>query len=136
MSLLRVVPLAALVAGCSAFEPETSLPANAQLLTAPAEFAAWHARTEACSGLRGNFGAIEWYVVPGVDAFETSEGPKVGLWSKVGDRERIVVAGNLQRNEMVIRHEILHSLLGRQGHPSEYFVTRCGLTWESWTDAG
>jgi hypothetical protein len=32
----------------------------------------------------------------------------------------------------VVRHEMLHALLGRQGHPSEYFVTRCGLTWASW----
>jgi hypothetical protein len=34
---------------------------------------------------------------------------------------------------MVIRHEMLHSLIGQSGHPAEYFVERCGLTWETWS---
>lgn len=32
----------------------------------------------------------------------------------------------------VVRHEMLHALLDRGDHPPEYFVSRCGLTWESW----
>jgi hypothetical protein len=74
-------------------------------------------------------------VVPGVETFETDAGPKVGMWVKEGGREIIVIAGNYQNHEMVVRHEMLHSLLRGHGHPTDYFVERCHLTWESWSDS-
>ena len=48
------------------------------------------------------------------------------------DGARIVLAGNYETSEMAVRHEMLHHLLDRTGHPPEYFVTRCHLTWDSW----
>jgi len=47
-----------------------------------------------------------------------------------------VIAGNYAEHEMVVRHEMLHALLQREGHPTDYFVNRCHLTWESWSAAG
>jgi hypothetical protein len=35
-------------------------------------------------------------------------------------------------DEMVVRHEMLHDLLGRPGHPDPPFGVGCPLTWESW----
>lgn len=124
----------AAISACGLVEPDASLPANASRIAPPAEFSAWYTRTETCAQLPGNFERIDWYVVPGVETFETEDGPKVGLWSRYEGRDRIVVAGNYLRHEMVIRHEILHQLLGRQGHPSEYFSERCRLTWTSWAE--
>jgi hypothetical protein len=104
-------------------------------MAAPAEYATWYARTETCAELRGALEGIEWYVVPDVATFETSIGEKVGLWERVGNVSRITIAGDYVGNEMVVRHEMLHDILERTGHPPEYFVTRCHLTWDSW-DAG
>lgn len=35
-------------------------------------------------------------------------------------------------NEMVVRHEMLHDLIGRPGHPDPPFGSPCPLTWATW----
>ena len=80
--------------GCSAFSPtEPELPAGAVPLAAQPAFAAWFERTEACSGLGGQFKEIQWFVVPNAETFQTSAGPKVGMWEKAGNVARIIIAG-------------------------------------------
>jgi hypothetical protein len=132
---LRFASLALLVAaGCSSFAPtEERLPPGAVPMAAPAQYEAWFTSTERCAGLQGRFNRIQWYVVPGVETFPTEAGPKVGMWEKSGGQARIIIAGRYQGHEMVVRHEMLHHLLDREGHPTEFFVERCQLTWESWT---
>jgi hypothetical protein len=124
----------ALLSACSslAAPSEISLPTGAVEIAAPAAYREWHQKTERCSGLTEDFSAVKFYVVPGVETFPTGEGQRVGQWIQDGDVNRIIVAGNYQNHEMVISHELLHSLLGREGHPAEYFVQRCKLTWDSW----
>jgi hypothetical protein len=122
----------ALLAACEVLAPAGPLPPDAQLMSAPPEYLEWWHKTEACSGRQGDPSAIEWYVVPDKAVFETSDGEKVGLWSRSSDGTRIVLAGLYAHNELVVRHEMLHALLNHEGHPSEYFVTRCQLTWDSW----
>ena len=130
--------LPVLLAACSSITGPraTALPQGAVPIVAPAVYRDWAARTEACSGLRANFSTVQWYVVPGVDTFPTEGGEKVGMWVSTGETDRIVIAGNYQNHEMVVSHELLHHLLKHEGHPSEYFVARCHLTWESWRAAG
>jgi hypothetical protein len=129
--------LAGLVAGCSSLSPsEPSLPAGSVALSVPPVYREWHQLTQQCSGLSEDFSAIQFYVVPGVDTFPTEAGPKVGLWQREAGVNRIVIAGNYAEHEMVVRHEMLHALLQREGHPANYFVDRCHLTWDSWSAAG
>jgi hypothetical protein len=130
--------LSALLSSCSSITGPhaTGLPVGAVPIVAPAIYREWSARTEACSGLQADFSTVQWYVVPGVDTFSTNEGEKVGMWVSEGGTDRIVIAGNYQNHEMVVSHELLHHLLKHEGHPSEYFVIRCHLTWESWRAAG
>jgi hypothetical protein len=109
-----------------------TLPEGAVRMAAPPEYPLWFARTERCSGLQARFDEIQWYVVPGVGTFATQAGPKVGMWEKSSGAAIVVIAGRFRDHEMVVRHEMLHHLLDREGHPSEYFVDRCHLTWESW----
>ena len=54
------------------------------------------------------------------------------MWEKAGSVTRIIIAGHYTDHEMVVRHEMLHHLLDREGHPAEFFVNRCQLTWDSW----
>jgi hypothetical protein len=130
----RLASLALITLGCS---PATtlspnSLPDGAVLVVAPTEYRAWWARTETCSGITGDFDRVAWYTVPGVGTMETDIGEKVGIWGSQGGQSTITIAGDYLEHELVVRHEMLHELLGREGHPDEYFVARCGLTWESW----
>jgi hypothetical protein len=98
----------------------------------PPEFELWWEKTEACSGLQGDYTRISWYVVPAAASFQTDVGEVVGLWTRSSDGSEITLAGNYMDSELVVRHEMLHDLLGRQGHPPYYFVELCGLTWASW----
>jgi len=124
--------LLATLAACEVLGPAEPLPAESARMLAPMEYQQWWARTEACSGLTGDFDRIDWFVVKGAETFQTADGPKVGLWSHSDKGVRIIVAEAYAENELVVRHEMLHALLDREGHPAEYFEHRCGLTWESW----
>jgi len=124
------------VAGCDAFGPESPLPPGAQPLDLStgqlsADYQAWWSKTEACAGIQGRFAEVQWFVVPGVETFPTDMGEKVGLWTRGRSGVRIVIAGLYVDNELVVSHEILHDLLGREGHPDEYFKNRCHLTWDT-----
>ena len=120
------------VAGCTPTEPSSTLPEGAIEIDPPLEYAVWFERTERCASLSGRITAIQFYIIPGVDTFETDQGQKVGMWSRRGDHHTIIVAGNYRNHEMVVRHEMLHSLIGQSGHPEQYFAERCSLTWETW----
>jgi hypothetical protein len=120
------------LAGCETFGPRAALPAGVVRLAPPAEYHTWWEATEACSGESQRFERVEWYVVPGARTFSTSDGLKVGEWSHSSAGVQIVLADAYADNELVVRHEMLHALLDREGHPAEYFEGRCRLTWESW----
>ncbi|MFN0181696.1 MAG: hypothetical protein ACKVZ0_23050 [Gemmatimonadales bacterium] len=125
--------LAGLLWACGPAKSTEPLPPNAVAFEAPALFAEWWARTESCSGQRGNLSEIGWFVVPGAE-FATSRGVKVASWSHGGAGVEIVVASDFVNDEMVVRHEMLHALLDETGHPRGYFVAKCHLTWQSWGD--
>ena len=108
------------------------LPFGAVPMLAPAVFREWYARTQECSGLHGAFANLQWFVIPGVSSFRTHDGPAVGMWKKGHGVGSIFLAGNFVDRELVVRHEMLHSLIGRSGHPAELFIDRCHLTWETW----
>lgn len=120
------------LAACEMLGPPSDLPAGAQRMRAPEAYQVWWEATESCARLRGDFESVEWYVVPGASTFDTPAGPKVGLWTRSSEGIRIVVADRYAEHELVVRHEMLHALLDREGHPREYFTRRCGLTWDRW----
>lgn len=122
----------ALATSCSTVSPSDSLPVGAVPMEAPVLYQQWWEATEACAALDGSFERVEWFVVPGASSFPTEAGEKVGLWVKSGERRQIIVAEGYLEHEMVVRHEMLHDLLSREGHPEPYFAERCQLTWETW----
>jgi hypothetical protein len=128
--------LAALFIGGCSYEPTSTLPDGAVSFTAPTEYLTWWDRTSSCSGLAGSMRRIEWYVVPNAATFSTDQGEKVGIRVRTGDRIQIVLAGQYQMHEMVVRHEMLHALLNESGHPDLYFTERCHLTWATWQSDG
>ncbi len=120
-----------LILGCAALEPATSLPEGAIQMEAPMNYQLWWHKTESCAELTGRMDQVTWYVVPGVSTFQTESGEKVGFWIKSPGGTSIILAGDYRDHELVVRHEILHELLGREGHPETYFRDRCQLTWDT-----
>ncbi|HEU5169054.1 MAG TPA: hypothetical protein VFU46_00880 [Gemmatimonadales bacterium] len=113
--------------GCAA---EPSAPSTYEPVSPPATYRDWFGKTEACSGLSGDFDRIRWYVVPGSE-FACPSGACAARWI---DDHRIFVAQAYLANELVVRHEMLHDLIGHAGHPDPPFGSSgCGLTWSSWS---
>ncbi|MBX6331057.1 MAG: hypothetical protein IRY91_04335, partial [Gemmatimonadaceae bacterium] len=124
-----LLPLAALLApplqGCD--DPtftEPAFPVSAAPLTVPPSYAVWWRVTEQCAGRTGDFAAVHWYVIPGVSDFKVGGESYNGYWWLGGNR--IVLAGGSVDDGSLVRHEMLHAIIGHDGHPHAYFVTRCG----------
>jgi hypothetical protein len=115
--------------GPDGFEPGSDL--GALRFDPPPSYREMWTLAEACSGRRGAFERIRWWVVPGVETFEYSpEKPYAdGLWSSDGD---LTLAGGALSHPMVVRHEMLHALGFGDDHPSVPFADPCRATWESW----
>ena len=88
----------------------------------PASYARWWVDVEKCSGLTGEFARVTWYVVPAVASFSYRGTEANGLWWSTHD---IVVAGAVVTDSMVVRHEMLHDILGSPDHPYDYFLDKC-----------
>ena len=110
------------LSGCG-FDPQGDVPLNP-----PAVFQEWWNKTKACSGLEGNLDRISWSVIDG-PSFPCSSGQCAGHWRK---DHHIFLAGDWAMDEMVVRHEMLHDLIGMPGHPSPPFGKGCPLTWATW----
>jgi hypothetical protein len=125
--LIAILILAA--CGPDGFEPGGDL--GALRFDPPPSYRAMWARAEACSGRRGDFDRIRWWVVAGVQTFEYSpDEPYVdGLWDSDGD---ITLAGGVLSHPMVVRHEMLHALGLGVDHPAVPFRDPCRATWRSW----
>jgi len=118
-----IAPL--LLFGCG-FEPEGDVP-----MSPPELYRSWWEKTESCSGLTGDFDRVRWYVVEGY-GFDCPSGRCAGRWQADG---RIILAGDWTGHEMVVRHEMLHALIRRSGHPEHEFKSLCRLTWDTWHES-
>jgi hypothetical protein len=118
----RFFPALLLIAGCG-FDITGEQP-----MEPPPVYREWWAKTQACSGLSGDFDRIEWLVVPG-RSFECKSGQCVGHWHP---SHQVYLAEEWLDNEMVVRHEMLHDLTNGGGHPSPPFGEGCPLTWATW----
>ena len=113
--------------GCAA---DAAAPELHERYDPPAAYRQWFAATEACSELTGSFERLQFYRVPGSE-FPCPSGMCVARWT---DDHRIYVAAGFIDNEMVVRHEMLHDLIGHPGHPDPPFgASACSLTWTSWS---
>jgi predicted small lipoprotein YifL len=98
------------------------LPPGAERFAPPAVYARWWSMTEACSGHSGDLRVVRWYRVPGMGLLH--EGQEVsGFWGS--SPNRIVLADEVIDEGSVVRHEMLHALLQKTGHPRSQFLGAC-----------
>lgn len=124
-ALARLLATAGILLAASScgFDPAGDVP-----MDAPAIYQEWWAKTEACSGIHGNFDRLRWSVIDG-NSFPCSSGQCAGHWNS---DHHIFLASDWVMNEMVVRHEMLHDLIGQPGHPAPPFGEGCPLTWQTW----
>lgn len=127
--LARLAAFGALAYGCTEPIAPVPLPDGAREFTPEPVFRQWWGEMEVCSGERGSFDAVRWYVVSGEIPFAVKgvPYPVVGYWDPKNNR--IVLLEYLPNQRApVIRHEALHAIIRRTDHPALYFAERCGAT--------
>ncbi len=88
----------------------------------PPQYALWWRLTERCAFRSVDLRQISWYVVPAAD--DLGQAGIQGEYFPVS--RRIVLAGRHVEAAMLVRHEMLHAILGTSGHPAEIFQRDCG----------
>jgi len=114
-------------AGC---EVATAPPANARLLAPLPSYQAWWSEVEACSGLTGDEQRVAWYEVPADPddgGFYCADGPDHTCAGEWAEPHSIYFAGpstsfpkGYFSDEWTVKHEMLHDLVGRPGHPQVF----------------
>jgi hypothetical protein len=124
-----VLRRALLLLSLAACESPTGLPPGAERFAPPAVYRQWWTLTEACSGLRGSFDAVQWYVLPNASTLQLDDGTVVNAaWEGRGNR--IILPAELDGRYAgdLVRHEMLNALLQASTHPRGAFIGRCGGT--------
>ena len=110
---------------CSTVLTEPPLPSDSVPMSPPPQYQLWWRLTEECSGTSAELSRVSWYVVPDARFLLSADGDSVqGLYYPVS--HHIVLAGQSAQSGRLVRHEMLHALIGQAGHPTEYFQERCG----------
>ena len=98
------------------------MPRDAVPMATPPEYTLWWRLTERCAARVRDPGQISWYVMPGAE--DLGQANIQGQYFPLS--RRIVLAGHYVRNAPLVRHEMLHAIVGTTGHPAEDFQRRCG----------
>jgi hypothetical protein len=120
--LTGAVALAAGLAWSCSNLVDMPLPDGAVPMTMPPQYTLWWKLTERCALRSSDLRRVSWYVVPGAD--NLGQGEFQGMYFPVN--RRIVLAGRHVGDAPLVRHEMLHAILGTSGHPAEDFRRHCG----------
>lgn len=122
--LLFCVAAPLIVACTNIVEPP--LPADAKQFAPPAVYSTWWNMTQACSALTGSLAAVTWYQTSQV-VYDTHSGDVIaGYW--LAESNRIVLNQSVMMDGGIVRHEMLHALIRKGGHPRGQFLGNCGGT--------
>jgi hypothetical protein len=122
--MLLLVASGSITACVGLLDPK--LPSGTKSLSVPPVYKLWWSMTEQCSGLTRSMAAVDWYVVPGVSHLNDQGTAVGGYWSR-GSNE-IVLAEGESMDGTLVRHEMLHAMLGTANHLRRAFLERCGGT--------
>jgi len=102
------------------------LPADAEQYSPPAVYALWWNMTRECSGLAGSLDAVTWYRTNETLREDGTGDRIIGYWSSATNR--IVMAASAVLDGPDVRHEMLHALVRKTGHPRDQFLGACNGT--------
>jgi hypothetical protein len=114
-----------LIAACTTIV-EPALPSDAEEFSPPPVYSTWWNMTQACSALTGSLGAVTWYQTNTV-VYDTHSGDVIaGYWEPGSNR--IVLTSSVMMDGGIVRHEMLHALIRKGGHPRGQFLSNCSGT--------
>ena len=111
----------ATVCACGACDPYLLSIEGKQLSKPLAIYAEWWVATEQCSRMTGQMERITWFTA---DDISTGDVLGRGLWRPPHE---IVIARGYEEDETIVRHEMLHDLLGGDPEHSEPSWRSCNL---------
>jgi hypothetical protein len=114
------------IVACGGGSVDAPLPSDAEQFSPPAVYTTWWNMTRACSGLDGSLGAVTWYKTTAQQFDPRTGEPVVGRWTPGSNR--IVMSADAVLLGGSVRHEMLHALLNKSGHPRSEFLGDCGGT--------
>lgn len=123
--LVIAVSLASAILALTVCESSTAppLPADAEEFAPPPVYSTWWVMTQSCSGLSGSLAAVTWYRTEEV-VYDTHSGDVIaGYW--VPGSNRVVLNANVMMDGQTVRHEMLHALRQKGGHPRDQFLGKC-----------
>lgn len=128
---LLIGPVVAAILGLAACDRLVGLvdplfPSDAQQFSPPAVYSTWWNMTQACSGLTGSLGAVTWFKTTQALRDSRTGDPIGGYWNSFTNRIVLTTAAVLDGGS--VRHEMLHSLLRKGGHPRNQFLGKCAGT--------
>lgn len=123
-AILALLAAAAVTLGCRDVVVPP-LPVGSEQFAPPPAYRMWWQMVESCSARTAPFESVSWYVIPGATQLSATQPDLQGEWFSSGDR--IVLAGEFQLAGPLVRHEMLHALLGAHAsrHPRDEFLGRC-----------
>jgi hypothetical protein len=99
------------------------LPKDAEQFSPPPVYSTWWAMTQTCSGLTGSMAAVTWYQTA-EEVTDTHTGDVIaGYW--VAGSNQIVLNSLVMLDGGTVRHEMLHALRQKGGHPRDQFLGKC-----------
>jgi hypothetical protein len=101
--MMKLIAVVVLLFGTCAFAPSGTEP-----FTPPESYRAQYDSAQACSGVKGNFDQVHWYLIPGHD-FPCPSGRCIGQWNPPHD---IYIAEVWKNIGWVVRHEAVHEITG------------------------
>jgi len=101
-----------------------AFPSTATPFVAPVQYRVWWRVIESCAERSGSFERVSWYSVRHSSDLRVEGEHLIGAWFPSGNR--IVLADSLRGYGPLVRHEMLHAILGDDGHPTAFFDVRCG----------
>jgi hypothetical protein len=126
-----LVPPVAAILGLAACDRILGLvdpmfPSDAEQFSPPAVYSTWWNMTQACSGLTGSLGNVTWFKTNQALRNSSSGESIGGYWNSFSNR--IVLTTDAMLDGGSVRHEMLHSLLRKGGHPRNQFLGKCAGT--------
>ncbi len=128
--LRAAILAAAMLVAAPACKVATAPPADARPMAPLPSYRAWWSDVEGCARLTGDLGRVDWYVVPAdptAGGFYCEDGPDHVCAGEWAEPHSIYLAGpspayptGYASDEWTVKHEMLHDLVGRPGHPQEF----------------
>lgn len=90
-----------------------------------ADMEKWWQEVQACSGLKGDIDRLKFFVVN--DSIILLKGRVYHAGAADVETHSLYFTRGNERSPFVVKHEMLHDLIGHGGHPVIPFATPCNL---------